>query len=129
MNAIFDSANRQKFAANYPEVPHKLAHALHSHPRGTLQGLLPAGWELWLDGGHNGAAGEALAAFAAGWRDRPLHLVFGMLDTKEPAEFLAPLAPPSLPISDCSTDAASPPPRYLCLMQYCSTPARLPVLA
>ncbi|MFO1058915.1 MAG: folylpolyglutamate synthase/dihydrofolate synthase family protein [Dongiaceae bacterium] len=61
--------------------------------RGTLQALLPAGWELWLDGGHNGAAGEALAAFAAGWRDRPLHLVFGMLDTKEPAEFLAPLAP------------------------------------
>jgi dihydrofolate synthase/folylpolyglutamate synthase len=63
--------------------------------RGPLQALLPAGWELWLDGGHNAAAGEALAAFVAGWRrqGRPLHLVFGMLDTKEPAEFLRPLAP------------------------------------
>jgi dihydrofolate synthase/folylpolyglutamate synthase len=63
--------------------------------RGPLQALLPAGWELWLDGGHNGAAGEALAEFVAGWRaaGRPIHLVFGMLDTKEPAEFLRPLAP------------------------------------
>ena len=63
--------------------------------RGPLAARLPAGWELWLDGGHNGAAGEALADFVAGWRrgGSDLHLVFGMLDTKEPAEFLAPLAP------------------------------------
>jgi dihydrofolate synthase/folylpolyglutamate synthase len=63
--------------------------------QGPLPARLPAGWELWLDGGHNGAAGEALADFVAGWRrdGADLHLVFGMLDTKEPAEFLAPLAP------------------------------------
>ena len=62
---------------------------------GPLPQQLPPGWELWLDGGHNGAAGEALADFVAGWRrdGSDLHLVFGMLDTKEPAEFLAPLAP------------------------------------
>ena len=51
------------------------------------------GWELWLDGGHNPAAGEVLAAAAACWRDRPLHLVVGMLNTKDAAGFLAPLAP------------------------------------
>ena len=59
---------------------------------------LPRGWELWLDGGHNAAAGEVLADFARHWREgivghRPLHLVFGMLNTKEPVAFLKPLAP------------------------------------
>jgi dihydrofolate synthase/folylpolyglutamate synthase len=62
--------------------------------RGKLVDALPRDWELWLDGGHNGDCGRALAAHAGRhWRDRPLHLVFGMLDTKEPREFLAPLAP------------------------------------
>jgi dihydrofolate synthase/folylpolyglutamate synthase len=60
--------------------------------KGPLAASLPAGWELWLDGGHNQAAGEALGQFLAGWGDRPLHLVFGMLNTKEPVAFLKPLA-------------------------------------
>jgi dihydrofolate synthase/folylpolyglutamate synthase len=59
---------------------------------GPLIDMLPAGWELWLDGGHNPAAGEVLAEAAAGWRDRPLFLVVGMLKTKDAAGFLAPLA-------------------------------------
>src|SRR4029453_10497598 len=42
---------------------------------------------------HNQAAGEVLADMAKGWQDRPLYLVFGMLDTKEPRQFLRPLAP------------------------------------
>ena len=53
---------------------------------------LPEGWELWLDGGHNEAAGQAIAA-AQEWRDRPLYLIVGMLNTKLPVEFLRPLAP------------------------------------
>jgi dihydrofolate synthase/folylpolyglutamate synthase len=61
--------------------------------RGPLVDSLPPGWELWLDGGHNPAAGEVLGAVAAGWRDRPLDLVVGMLNTKDAAGFLAPLAP------------------------------------
>jgi dihydrofolate synthase/folylpolyglutamate synthase len=66
--------------------------------RGRLVNKLPKGWELWLDGGHNAAAGEVLADFARHWRQgieghRPLHLVFGMLNTKEPVAFLKPLAP------------------------------------
>ena len=57
---------------------------------GPLVDLLPAGWELWLDGGHNAAAGEALAAHAAEhWRDRPLWLITGMLNNKQADRFLA----------------------------------------
>lgn len=53
----------------------------------------PAGAEIWLDGGHNAAAGEALAAHMRvleGRRPAPLHLICGMLDTKDPVGFLAP---------------------------------------
>jgi dihydrofolate synthase/folylpolyglutamate synthase len=61
--------------------------------RGPLVETMPASWELWLDGGHNPGAGAVLADFAAGWHDRPLFLVVGMLNTKDSAGFLAPLAP------------------------------------
>ncbi len=54
---------------------------------------MPAGWELWLDGGHNPGAGEVVAAAVSAWRDRPLELIVGMLNTKNAAGFLAPLAP------------------------------------
>jgi dihydrofolate synthase / folylpolyglutamate synthase len=60
--------------------------------RGPLVESMP-GWELWLDGGHNPAAGEVLAPVAADWRDRPLYLIVGMLNTKDSAGFLAPMAP------------------------------------
>ncbi len=49
--------------------------------------------ELWLDGGHNPAAGEVLGDAAKTWNDLPLHLVFGMLNTKDGGGFLRPLAP------------------------------------
>ena len=61
--------------------------------RGPLVEMMPAGWELWLDGGHNPGAGAVLAEFVAGWRDRPLYLVVGMLNTKDSAGFLGPLGP------------------------------------
>ncbi|MGH7053259.1 MAG: bifunctional folylpolyglutamate synthase/dihydrofolate synthase [Stellaceae bacterium] len=60
--------------------------------RGPLIAMMP-GWELWLDGGHNPGCGEVLAAVAADWHDRPLHLVVGMLNTKDAAGFLRPLSP------------------------------------
>ncbi len=59
---------------------------------GPLVDILPDGWELWLDGGHNAAAARALARQARRWRERPLHLIFGMLRTKDPLAFLQPLA-------------------------------------
>ena len=61
--------------------------------RGPLVDLLPRGWELWLDGGHNAAAGEVLAAAARDWVDRPLDVVFGMLNTKDLSAFLRPVVP------------------------------------
>jgi dihydrofolate synthase/folylpolyglutamate synthase len=60
---------------------------------GRLASLLPPGWELWLDGGHNPGAGVMLAEHLAGWRDRPVHLVVGMKQAKDVAEFLRPLLP------------------------------------
>ena len=59
---------------------------------GRLAALLPEGWELWVDGGHNAAAGEALAGLLETWGDKPLALVFGMLNTKSAQGFLKPLA-------------------------------------
>jgi dihydrofolate synthase/folylpolyglutamate synthase len=58
-----------------------------------LVSTLPADCEVWLDGGHNPAAAQALAAMARDWRDRPLHLILGMLNSKDGAGFLRPLAP------------------------------------
>jgi dihydrofolate synthase/folylpolyglutamate synthase len=60
---------------------------------GRLAKLLPTGWELWLDGGHNQGAGEALGHHLASWSDRPLHLIVGMKQTKDARDFLAPLLP------------------------------------
>ncbi len=61
-------------------------------PEGALAARLPAGWQLWLDGGHNAQAGEILAREAADWPE-PLDLVYGMLNTKAARDFLTPLAP------------------------------------
>ncbi|MFZ4408731.1 MAG: bifunctional folylpolyglutamate synthase/dihydrofolate synthase [Paracraurococcus sp.] len=61
--------------------------------RGSLAETLPADWELWLDGGHNAGGGLALAAQAAHWADRPLHVLVGMKGTKVVQDFLAPLLP------------------------------------
>ena len=59
---------------------------------GPLVDAVPPGWELWLDGGHNPLAGEILGDVAAGWHDRPLYLVVGMMNAKDAAGFIAPLA-------------------------------------
>ncbi|MEM1375139.1 MAG: folylpolyglutamate synthase/dihydrofolate synthase family protein [Pseudomonadota bacterium] len=51
-----------------------------------------SGAELWLDGGHNPAAGAALAATMAELPRRPTHLVCGMLSTKDVVGYMRPLA-------------------------------------
>ena len=61
---------------------------------GPLVAALPAGWELWLDGGHNPAAGQVLAEMARShWADQPLYGIVGMLNTKDSQGFLGPLGP------------------------------------
>lgn len=63
--------------------------------RGSLAEMLPEGWELWLDGGHNEAAAQVIADEARTWSGsgdgRPLHLIFGMLNSKDPNAFLSAL--------------------------------------
>ncbi|MGZ9808918.1 bifunctional folylpolyglutamate synthase/dihydrofolate synthase [Pseudoroseicyclus sp. H15] len=49
------------------------------------------GCELWLDGGHNPAGGQAVAASLKAMSDRPVHLICGMLNTKDIAGYLRPL--------------------------------------
>ncbi len=54
---------------------------------GDLHEWAPAGSEIWLDGGHNPAAGQALAVALAELNDRsprPLVLIVGMLNSKDP---------------------------------------------
>ena len=48
--------------------------------------------ELWLDGGHNPAGGQAVAATLAGMPKKPTHLVVGMLNTKDIAGYMRPIA-------------------------------------
>jgi dihydrofolate synthase/folylpolyglutamate synthase len=59
--------------------------------RGPLVDLAP-GIELWLDGGHNPAGGAAIAATLDAMPPRPTYLIAGMLNTKDVAGFMRPLA-------------------------------------
>jgi dihydrofolate synthase/folylpolyglutamate synthase len=49
--------------------------------------------ELWLDGGHNPAGGEAVAATLARMPRRETQLICGMLNTKDVTGYMRPLAP------------------------------------
>lgn len=60
--------------------------------RGSLVDFVPS-FELWLDGGHNPAGGEAVAATLARMPKRKTYLVCGMLNTKDVRGYMAPLAP------------------------------------
>ncbi len=62
---------------------------------GALAARIPPGSELWLDGGHNPGAGIVIAEAMADFEDRssrPLILVAGMLNSKDPIGFFAPFA-------------------------------------
>ena len=73
--------------AQWPARLQRLTH-------GPLTAMAPAGTTLWLDGGHNPAAGQVLAeSLGSLTRGRAMHLVVGMLTTKDLGQFLLPLAP------------------------------------
>jgi dihydrofolate synthase/folylpolyglutamate synthase len=60
---------------------------------GPLPAILGPGCDLWLDGGHNPAAGDMLADTLAGLEEkapRPAYLVVGMMGQKDALGFLAP---------------------------------------
>ena len=58
---------------------------------GPLVNVAP-GIELWLDGGHNPSAGEAIAAHLGTLSKRPTYLICGMLNTKDIGGYLRPMA-------------------------------------
>ena len=54
---------------------------------GKLFARAPAGAEIWVDGGHNPGAGEVIAEAIANFEERqprPLFLITGMINTKDP---------------------------------------------
>ncbi len=58
---------------------------------GALVAEAPEGAEVWLDGGHNPGAGEVIAEALAGFEEkqsRPLFLIVGMINTKDPIGYL-----------------------------------------
>jgi dihydrofolate synthase/folylpolyglutamate synthase len=84
--AIDDGATAEGLACvEWPARMQRLGH-------GPLVGRLPDGWELWVDAGHNPDAGRALAEAMSGWRARPLHMIAGMLNSKDTVGYLEPLA-------------------------------------
>jgi dihydrofolate synthase / folylpolyglutamate synthase len=60
--------------------------------QGRLMQHVPGDAELWLDGGHNPAAGRALAQAFSELNDRvsrPLVLIWGMLNSKDAQAFIS----------------------------------------
>ena len=78
-----DTAEAAVLEAEWPARMQKLRH-------GPLIEAAPQA-ELWLDGGHNPAAGAALAEALTRLPERPLYMVCGMLNTKDVGGYLAPL--------------------------------------
>jgi dihydrofolate synthase/folylpolyglutamate synthase len=57
---------------------------------GKLASLAPKGSEIWVDGGHNPGAGQVIAETMANLEERdprPLFLITGMINTKDPAGY------------------------------------------
>lgn len=70
--------------AEWPARMQRLRHGPLAEAAGTA--------ELWLDGGHNPAAGRAVAAALKRLPEKRTHLIVGMLNTKDVTGFLRPLA-------------------------------------
>ncbi|MCB2134720.1 MAG: bifunctional folylpolyglutamate synthase/dihydrofolate synthase [Rhodobacteraceae bacterium] len=78
--AACEAAVTQAF---WPARMQRLTHGPLVHAAGRA--------ELWLDGGHNPAGGQAVAATLEAMPKRPTHLIVGMLNTKDIAGYLRPL--------------------------------------
>jgi dihydrofolate synthase/folylpolyglutamate synthase len=62
-------------------------------PAGALYAYVGEGTEIWLDGGHNAAGGQAIAHALAEFEERvprAVHLIWGMMETKDAHAFIAP---------------------------------------
>jgi dihydrofolate synthase/folylpolyglutamate synthase len=60
---------------------------------GGLHAYVAEDTEIWLDGGHNAAGGQVIAHALAELEERvpkPVHLIWGMMETKDAHAFIAP---------------------------------------
>ena len=79
-------------------LEHGLTHAqwparLELLASGALHSYVVEGTEIWLDGGHNAAGGQVIAHALAELDERvprPVHLIWGMMETKDAHAFIAP---------------------------------------
>ncbi|EJF79268.1 FolC protein [Candidatus Bartonella washoeensis Sb944nv] len=71
--------------------PARMQHLTH----GNLVDQLSPNIDLWLDGGHNPAAGKVIATELAQWKkksNRPIIMIAGMINTKDTVGYFRPLA-------------------------------------
>ncbi|MGF7157021.1 bifunctional folylpolyglutamate synthase/dihydrofolate synthase [Bartonella heixiaziensis] len=71
--------------------PARMQHLTH----GDLVDQLSPNIDLWLDGGHNPAAGKVIATELTEWKkksNRPIIMIAGMLNTKDAVGYFQPLA-------------------------------------
>ena len=87
LRALGRDATACEAAVTRAEWPARMQRLRH----GPLVDLAPQ-VELWLDGGHNPAGGAAVAATLARMPVRQTHLICGMLNTKDVAGYMQPLA-------------------------------------
>ena len=79
-------------------LEHGLTHAqwparLERLAAGGLHAFVADGTEIWLDGGHNAAGGQVIAQALAELDERvprPVHLIWGMMESKDAHAFIAP---------------------------------------
>lgn len=96
-NAIAAASLLEDFDIPGEAIERGLRHAhwpgrLERFTGGQVASLLPEEWELWFDGGHNMAAGHAIAQHAQQeWQDKPLYLICGTTEGKDVAAMLLPL--------------------------------------
>jgi dihydrofolate synthase/folylpolyglutamate synthase len=80
--ALEDGMRKAQWPARFSRLPNR-----------AFQPPMPQQTELWLDGGHNPAAGVALAQTLADLQDRvpkPTYLIIGMMAQKDAEGFLTP---------------------------------------
>ncbi|MBO1038286.1 bifunctional folylpolyglutamate synthase/dihydrofolate synthase [Brucella pituitosa] len=77
------AAEKALMVVDWPARMQRLTH-------GTLIDLAPAASEIWLDGGHNPGAGAVIAEALGDLEERstrPLFLITGMINTKDPVGY------------------------------------------
>ncbi|OYR19709.1 bifunctional FolC family protein [Brucella thiophenivorans] len=82
------AAEKALMVVDWPARMQRLTH-------GDLVDLAPAASEIWLDGGHNPGAGAVIAEALGDLEERstrPLFLITGMINTKDPVGYFAAFA-------------------------------------